>query len=210
MIQLRPTPQMFDPVISTIVLAGGFSTRMGQDKALLEIQGVPLLRRITDLALAVSRKVLVVTAWPERYQAAVAPDCQFVTDRDSAGPLVGFAQGLTVVERDWVLLLSCDLPNLDQATIAGWINDLATVPAGAVAYLPQGEKGWEPLCGFYRSTCRESLRQFIDQGGRSFQRWLQTQSVAILPVVDRSVLANCNTPEDWRRIVDRYKSTVQF
>jgi molybdenum cofactor guanylyltransferase len=194
--------------ISTIVLAGGQSTRMGQDKALLEINGESLLKRTTDLALAVSRSVLVVTAWPDRYQDRVSPDCRWVVDAQNAGPLVGFAQGLTAVKTDWVLLLSCDLPNLDAATILGWVEDLDAIPVGAIAYLPEGEKGWEPLCGFYRSSCRTELQQFIDQGGRSFQRWLATQTVAVLPVRDRTVLDNCNTPEDWQRVVDRYKSTV--
>jgi molybdenum cofactor guanylyltransferase len=181
---------------------------MGQDKALLEINGESLLKRITDLALGVSRSVLVVTAWPDRYQDLVSANCRWVVDRQNEGPLVGFTQGLTTVETDWVLLLSCDLPNLDAVTIASWIEDLDAITAGTIAYLPQSEKGWEPLCGFYRSTCRESLQTFIDAGGRSFQRWLATQSVAVLPVDDPEILANCNTPEDWQRVVDRYKSTV--
>lgn len=191
--------------IATIVLAGGLSLRMGQDKALLEIAGVPLLRRITNLVAPLSRSV-VVTGWPERYAAIV--DCPVLLDRRTEGPLVGFSQGLTAVETDWVLLLSCDLPNLDQAVIAGWMADLATLPPETIAYLPAGEKGWEPLCGFYRSTCRESLQTFIDQGGRSFQRWLRSQSVAILPVADPDILFNCNRPEDWQMWLDRYKSTV--
>ncbi len=194
--------------LTTIVLAGGHSTRMGQDKALLILNGEPLLQRTTDLVGPLSQAVLVVTGWPERYQNIVATDCRWVLDRRNEGPLVGFAEGLTTVETDWVLLLSCDLPNLDAVTIAGWIENLDAIPAGTIAYLPQSEKGWEPLCGFYRSNCRNALQQFIDQGERSFQRWLQTQAVAILPVGDRRIFDNCNTPEDWQRVVDRYKSTV--
>jgi molybdenum cofactor guanylyltransferase len=193
--------------ITTIVLAGGLSLRMGQDKALLEIAGVPLLRRVTDLVGPLSRSVVVVTGWPERYEAVV-PNCQWVLDRQTVGPLVGFAQGLTAVKTDWVLLLSCDLPNLDAGTIAGWIEDLATLPPETIAYLPEGEKGWEPLCGFYRLRCRESLQTFIAQGGRSFQRWLRSTTITILPVADPDILFNCNRPEDWQIWHDRYKSTV--
>jgi molybdenum cofactor guanylyltransferase len=194
--------------IATIVLAGGQSRRMGQDKALLALNGESLLQRTTDLALGVSGEVLVVTGWPDRYKSAVSIDCRWVVDRQNEGPLVGFAQGLTTVETDWVLLLSCDLPNLDVGTVARWIEDLDAIPAGTIAYLPQGKKGWEPLCGFYRSLCRNELQQFIDAGGRSFQRWLATQSVAVLAVDDPAIFDNCNTPEDWQRVVDRYKSTV--
>jgi molybdopterin-guanine dinucleotide biosynthesis protein A len=190
---------------STIILAGGLSTRMGQDKALLEIQGMPLLQRITDVVLPLSTAVFVVTAWPEHYQLVVSPSCQFVLDRFTEGPIVGFAQGLAHVQTDWVFLLSCDLPNLDQGSIAAWIQNLETISESTMAYLPKGDKGWEPLCGFYRSTCRASIRQFIDQGGRSLQRWLISQKVEVLPVTDRGVLFNCNTPADWQLMRDQEK-----
>ncbi|MBE9028601.1 molybdenum cofactor guanylyltransferase [filamentous cyanobacterium LEGE 11480] len=196
---------MISDRLSTIVLAGGLSRRMGRDKALLEIQGVPLLKHVTDRVLPFSQPVFVVTAWPEAYQSIVAPDCHLITDEISAGPMMGFAQGLAKVETNWILLLSCDLPQLDQTTILRWIQHLGAVPETAIAYLPQGEKGWEPLCGFYRLSCREALQTFIDQGGRSFQKWLQTQVVEVLSVEDRRVLFNCNTPEDWQQVSDQYK-----
>lgn len=183
--------------LTTIVLAGGQSRRMGQDKALLERDRVPLLQRLVWLAQPLSQQVLVVTAWPERY-GFVAEDCAIVADRRLEGPLVGFLEGLeSGVETEWVLLLACDLPNLTAAAVQDWMRELAALPPGTIAYLPQGEKGWEPLCGFYRSSCRTSLEAFVQSGGRSFQRWLAGQSVAVLVVVDRAILQNCNTPEDW-------------
>jgi molybdopterin-guanine dinucleotide biosynthesis protein A len=145
--------------------------------------------------------VFVVTAWPDRYQWIVDARCQFIVDRFTDGPLVGFSEGLSAVETTWVLLLSCDLPNLDQTTVEAWIRSLETLPSATIAYLPQGEKGWEPLCGFYRQRCRESLLGFIAGGGRSFQRWLQFQAVAVLPVRDRWVLLNCNRPEDLELVI---------
>jgi molybdenum cofactor guanylyltransferase len=192
--------------LSIIVLAGGHSTRMGRDKAQLEINGEPLLKRITDLGLSVSRPVIVVTSWPDRYRDIVDSRCQFVVDRFTDGPLVGFAEGLSAVETAWVLLLSCDLPNLDQTTVETWIQSLDTVPSAAIAYLPQGEKGWEPLCGFYRQRCGESLPTFIAGGGRSFQQWLQSQVVEVLPVCDRRVLFNWNRPEELELVIHDHNS----
>ena len=63
------------PSLATIVLAGGQSTRMGQDKALILIDSVPLLRRVCEAGLQCSPEVYVVTAWPDRYQAIVPPEC---------------------------------------------------------------------------------------------------------------------------------------
>jgi molybdenum cofactor guanylyltransferase len=184
--------------VTSIILAGGLSTRMGQDKALLKIAGLPLLQRVINTAQRVSSPVLVVTAWPEKYQAMVG--CEFLCDRLSQGPIVALAQGLEAVSTEWVLLLSCDLPNLRSAMLQTWINQLVLVPENAIAYLPSGSKGWEPLCGFYRSACRESIQAYVNGGSRSLQRWLQTQVVATLEVDDRSVLFNCNTPEDLESV----------
>jgi molybdenum cofactor guanylyltransferase len=186
--------------VTTIVLAGGNSTRMGRDKALIEIGDRPLIQRITDVAIASTDRVFITTSWPERYCDRVAPSCQFVHDRLNQGPLVAFAQTLPQVQTDWILLLSCDLPNINTTTLQTWIKYLPTLPESTIAYLPQSEKGWEPLCGFYHRQGRESLKQFVAQGGRSFQRWLQTQVVEVLEVSDRQVLFNCNTPEDLELI----------
>jgi molybdenum cofactor guanylyltransferase len=191
--------------VTTIVLAGGLSTRMGRDKALIEIAGVPLLRQIVDEVTKVTSRVLIVTAWPERYQPIV-PDAQFIVDTVNQGPIVAFSQALPSVQTEWVLLLSCDLPNLSAATIQRWIAGLDNIAPPTIADLPQGHKGWEPLCGFYRTHCRESVQQFVGAGGRSLQTWLQTQVVEVLPVNDRRILFNCNTPEDLELIQSDMRS----
>ncbi|MBD0362845.1 MAG: NTP transferase domain-containing protein, partial [Coleofasciculus sp. C3-bin4] len=49
--------------LSAIVLAGGQSSRMGRDKALITLQGVPLLRQVCEVALNCASPVYVVTSW---------------------------------------------------------------------------------------------------------------------------------------------------
>jgi molybdopterin-guanine dinucleotide biosynthesis protein A len=190
------------PFLAAIVLAGGQSSRMGRDKALITIEGVPLLQRVCQVALTCTPTVYVITPWIERYQAIVPPACRFieearsVTEATPPGPLIGFAQALAQVQADWVLLLACDLPRLQAGMLQSWVTSLNQVPLEVIAMLPPGEKGWEPLCGFYRTCCLPSLESAIAQGDRSFQCWLTQISVQALPVSDRSLLLNCNTPED--------------
>lgn len=183
--------------LTAIILAGGKSSRMGEDKALISIQGVPLLRLIYNIAEACAATVYVVTPWEERYQHILPPNCQFIKETLlSAGPLVGFAQGLTQVQTDWVLLLACDLPNLRFEVLQAWANQLDDISDEAIAALAHHIKGWEPLCGFYRRSCLADLNEYINQGGRSFQQWLNQHSVQVLPVTEPGMLFNCNTPED--------------
>ena len=187
--------------LTAIILAGGKSSRMGEDKALILIQGVPLLQRIYKIAEDCAARVYVVTPWEERYEHILPPNCQFIKEAPlSAGPLVGFAQGLAQVQTDWVLLLACDLPNLEVEVLQEWANQLDDVPTDAIAALAHHIKGWEPLCGFYRRSCLPDLNEYINQGGRSFQQWLNQHPVQVLPVTEPGMLFNCNTPEDLKSV----------
>ncbi|MBD2440032.1 molybdenum cofactor guanylyltransferase [Nostoc sp. FACHB-110] len=188
-------------LLSAIVLAGGKSSRMGQDKALLTVEGVPLLQRVCQIAAACAETVFIVTPWPERYQHLTLPRCQFILEAPvNHGPLVGFAQGLAQVQTDWVLLLACDLPKLQVEVLQGWVAQLDNVGEDAIAALAHHPKGWEPLCGFYRRQCLPQLLDFINQGGRSFQQWLKLHPIQFLSVPTEEILFNCNTPEDWALI----------
>lgn len=195
--------------LSTIVLAGGQSSRMGRDKALIAVRGVPLLQQICDVALQCASQVYVVTPWPQRYQEILPSRCILVQEQplpgetvkeSPHGPLVGFSQGLAQVQTEWALLLACDLPQLRVDILQNWSLGLEDAPKDAIALLARHPKGWEPLCGFYRRSCLAVLTEYIDGGGRSFQGWLAQNSVEELPLSDRALLFNCNTPDDLKKI----------
>lgn len=194
--------------LAAVILAGGRSSRMGQDKALISLGSETLIQRTCRVAVACVDRVYVVTPWPDRYRSLVPSSVRFVEEETLAGqsgrfqgPLVALVRSLdglhTKPGPDWVLVLACDLPNLSAATLQAWRNDLATVDPNTLAYLPQRQGRWEPLCGFYRVTALEDLRRYVAGGGRSFQPWLNQRSVEAIAVTDDGVLANLNTPADW-------------
>ncbi|HAG83305.1 MAG TPA: molybdenum cofactor guanylyltransferase [Cyanobacteria bacterium UBA12227] len=198
---------------SAMILAGGQSSRMGQDKALIRVQGVPLLQRVCEIALSCTHEVFVITPWPERYQDIIPESCQIIREilwlRETQphGPLLAFAQGLAQIKTDWVLLLACDLPQLQVDILQNWGNELETTSPDAIALLPRHPKGWEPLCGFYRRQCLPLLAQFINQGGRSFQQWLAQHQVQELSLPNTQILFNCNTPDDLERFNQTHSQT---
>ena len=212
-------------LVGGIVLAGGQSRRMGQDKALLQLQGEALLTRTCRTALAarwssqagVASCVWVLTACPN-YQSLLPQGCELLLEDDPQGPLKAFAQGLEQLEADddgWVLLLACDLPLLTVEDLVGAIAHLADLPQDIDAYLPPAMSGdpsgpasatkqidWEPLCGFYRQRCLTSLSEALTQGTRSFQRWLRALKIAPLTHWPAEHLLNCNRPEDWEQVLE--------
>ncbi len=196
--------------VSTLILAGGKSRRMGRDKALLEVRGQPLLQSLCLMAQACTKTVYVVTPWGDRYRSILPQNCDIIPEilpegqSESPGPLRGFLQGLPYIQTPWCLLLACDLPYLTLNILEQWLTLLRHIPPEAIAALPQHPKGWEPLCGFYRRQCLASGKAFVRQGGRSFQKWLAPQNIYSLPLDDSQCLFNCNTPEDFAQLATFY------
>ncbi|NEO27256.1 MAG: NTP transferase domain-containing protein, partial [Kamptonema sp. SIO4C4] len=115
------------PAIAALVLAGGKSSRMGEDKAMMFWDGVPLLKRVTDTANRCCDAVYLMTPWPKTYQDILEPCCiQPLTENPSGqGALVAFSQGPSQIQQahpsvDWVLLLACDLPRLKVKILQDW------------------------------------------------------------------------------------------
>lgn len=193
MIAADPNP------VSALILAGGRSSRMGTDKALLPWNGVPLLERVCRAAVQSCSSVAVLTPWPQRYQSVISAPVQFIEEAGpQQGPLIALKQGLAEVSTPWILLLACDLPCLDPQILQDWGRKLQSLPDVQLAQVPYHQGRWEPLCGFYHQRCFHQLQSFIAQGGRSFQDWLEQMPVQKLDVNDRAaaMLRNCNTPED--------------
>ena len=197
---------MMQKNLSAIVLAGGYSQRMGEDKALLEVQGIPLLQRICQLAQSVTSQVYVVTPWGERYEPILPPGCQIIPEiplpgeTPPHGPLVGLYQGLQQVQTPWVLALACDLPKLTSTELKFWCTQLDSLAADQVALVAKSLPIWQPLSGFYHQRCVELFANYLAEGKRSFQEFLNQHPVTELKVRDRVVLFNCNTPEDLEQL----------
>jgi molybdopterin-guanine dinucleotide biosynthesis protein A len=161
------------------------------------VNGVPLIRRVYEIAIECTTEVYVVTPWPEKYQAVLPTNCRWLLENlPHQGPLLAFQQSLSQISADWILLLACDLPYLDKVVLKGWIKDLENVRESAIAYLTPQAKGWEALCGCYRTSCHLSLDEFVKAGGQSFQKWLQSETVAPMMVIAPQIFTNWNYPED--------------
>lgn len=190
------------PRVDALILAGGNSRRMGSDKALLPWHGIPLLRRVAQVATACTERVYILTPWPERYESLRDPDWHLW--RESApnrGPLLAFQEGVArlralAVPAEWVLLLACDMPRLDEQVLRNWREELGSLPPEIAAALPKTERGWEPLCGFYRLSLMHQLEAFLQAGGGSFQGWLPRIPTVVLPLLHEQMLTNCNAPAD--------------
>jgi molybdenum cofactor guanylyltransferase len=195
-------PQNLHLFLAALILAGGQSSRMGKDKALILWDGIPLLERVCQVASSCTEQVYILTPWPERYQDSLKDDNYrlLAESNPGQGPLVALSQGLAEIPADWILLLACDMPQLQIEIIQNWVNELAQLPASILAMVPRQNNLWQPMCGFYRREALTQLHSFIRQEGRSFQTWLEQIPVQAIAVNQQAsdMLFNCNTPLDLR------------
>lgn len=194
-------------IVDGLILAGGRSSRMGRDKALIQWGGEPLLHRVGRVASQCCRQISILSPWPDRYRGLVESSWQLgVEEHPDQGPLVGLNQGLQHLGAvadppEWVLLLACDLPYLQVSILKGWMQQLEEIGADGLALVPYRQDRWEPLCGWYRLSCAASLARGIQAGHRSFQTWLNQIPVQPIPITPEMTLEarmmwNCNTPAD--------------
>ncbi|MEM7064368.1 MAG: molybdenum cofactor guanylyltransferase [Cyanobacteria bacterium P01_B01_bin.77] len=201
-----------------LILAGGQSRRMGRDKALLPLpitytDQPTLLERTCSIAQSCGSRTYVLTPWPERYGWAQTSTVTWLREpKSGAGPLVALERGWEMImddsrrqgeeSPDWLLVLACDLPALNAATLETWCQSVVTASGDAIALLPRQNNHWEPLCGFYHRRCLPSLHSAIQNNIRSFQRWLTNETVIPLSLPDSHMLRNCNTPAEWQQFLD--------
>lgn len=181
-----------------VVLAGGKSRRMGRDKALLELDGQPLIEWVIQRIGRVCSEVLVVAGDAERYAGLGAP---VVTDRfPGVGVLGGLHAGLHAASHELILAVGCDMPFLNSTLLRSFVD---WVGGYDVAVLRRGE--WvDPLHAAYRRTCLPAMEAEIRAGRRriiSFFPQVRVRYVteAEVAAIDPELwsLRNVNTPADW-------------
>lgn len=185
-----------------IVLAGGRSERMGQDKALLRRNGLTFLETVVATLRPLVREIVVVADRVDKYDLA---GCRMVGDAyPNTGPLGGILTGLKALGTGTHLAVACDMPALQPAVLRLLLDSAA--PEWDVV-VPEIDGRMEPLCAVYADTAVPALQAFLDSGGRALHRALTTVrtlhvSETILRQYDPTLLTftNLNTPADLERL----------
>ncbi len=194
--------------VSGLVLVGGSSSRMGRNKALLPVGGVPLIERVLAALQPLATEILLITNEPAPYAHLGLP-C-IPDERPGYGPLMGLYSGLKAARHEAVLLVACDMPFLNPAVLA----QLVELLPGYDLVIPRTAEGLHPLHACYRrSTCLPAVGAAIAAGERrmiAFHDRVRVREVGEdeLAAYDPAglTLLNVNTPAElaaaehiWRR-----------
>lgn len=185
--------------VAGFILAGGESSRMGRDKGLLELGGVPLLARTARLVEAVAGPPAVVGGAGECRSLGLPV---IADDWPGAGPLGGIATALGASSAPWNLIVACDLPHLTQAWLAYLVERALASQGDAV--LPMSARGAEPLCAMYHQRCAPAIGAALAQGTRKVTEGLRSVLVEMIGPLEWKgfdseglLFKNMNSPEDY-------------
>ena len=179
-----------------LVLSGGRSRRMHSDKANLAYQGKPQLTRAMELlAPMVLRSFISIRQ--DQLRDPLRSGYETIIDRQAElGPIAGIDAALAAhPDKAW-LVLACDLPFLDRATVERLIarRDPARL---ATAYRSSSDGLPEPLCAIFEPASRTPIARWIEQGERCPRRFLMRHEIALLDLINPRALDNINTPEEY-------------
>jgi len=176
--------------VNGFVLAGGRSTRMGRDKALLHYAGRPLIAHAVDLLKAAGVAPHIVGRRPDL--ATYAPIVEDL--HPGCGPLGGIEAALASSSSEWNLFLPVDLPLLPSIFLK-YLIERARI-TGAAATIPTLAGEPEPLCAVYRRDLLAGIRESLKS--RDYKVTHGINHAAPLSEIDLfSVEEVAATRDDW-------------
>ena len=181
--------------IHGLVLAGGRSRRMGSDKAALVSEGETQLGRAVRLLENHLDDVYVSTRADQAGDDVRRGFRQIIDRYDDLGPVAGILSAMDAhPDASW-LVLACDLPQIDDATIAYLVDNVSATHV-ATAFVSVVDGLPEPLCAVYRPSSKAVIEGFVAEGIKCPRKMLINSDTQLLEQPSPGALHNINTPDD--------------
>lgn len=185
------------PDVTGVILAGGKSRRMGQDKAQMVVNG----QRLFDVTVALLKgffaKILIAGNRPD----LASHDLAAVPDDFPGSALGGLYTALKSAGTDWIFVAPCDMPYPDPEIV----RRLLSHRPGFDAVVPRTPDGYEPVFALYHKNCLSLMEQMLQAGEYRIYDFYQGISIRFLDPPDlptgwQRSLINLNTPEQIHRL----------
>lgn len=180
-----------------VILAGGKSSRMEKDKALLLLDGETFIKRISDQLKNNFRSSIIISEKNEDYFSVGLKTHQDIYN--NCGPLGGIHSALKNSETKSVFIISCDLPLITSDIFQHLIKYSSDV------VVPSYKNIIQPLCGVYSRSLIPSLETFLNNGSRKVHDFIKTVNSIVVPFDSFNFPVNpfmsINTPEQFKTLI---------
>jgi molybdopterin-guanine dinucleotide biosynthesis protein A len=153
--------------MTSIILAGGKSSRLGRRKPLQAIGGKSLIQWVIDRLAVLSREIIIATAHGEAIPYVSDAKIKTVADiYPEKGPLAGIYSGLIASSSSRAIVVGCDTPFLS----VGFLEHMSRISSTFDAVVPRIENEVEPLCAVYSKTCLTHIQELLEQNDLRIDR----------------------------------------
>ena len=183
--------------VTAIVLAGGNSSRMGKEKAFLEIGGRFLIEYVYNQLLAYFEVILISANNKEKYSflgAEVIPD-----KIPGTGPLMGIASALEASKSEINFIIACDIPDIDISYVKKMIHECKDYDG--VVPIKRKSK-YEPLYAVYKKSMLKAMNEVLSSGNNKISEVFKLCNLKYITLKDTSRLKNLNTVKDYEEYLN--------
>ena len=182
--------------VSLLLVAGGRSSRMHEDKRRLMLNGAGLLELMlskaaangfSEILLCVEERLPFIVELASKFRAEVLID-----HVEGGGPMVGIVNGLKRLKTDWALVVSCDMPFFDFGALENIFDGSSEI------IVPRAGGRLQTLAAFYRRSTVDSFEQSLSVGERKLRAVIERVPHRIVDVGDEIMFFNVNTRADMR------------
>lgn len=185
--------------VTGIILSGGKSTRMGQDKGFIELNGKPMVQHVIDHINPICDQILI-SANDKKYEDFGFPVYTDVIK--DIGPAGGIISCLNHSTNSKNIIISCDLPFASTK----FIRELIDLSGDKEVTLPKSETYLQPLCAVYSKSAYKMINELVRRGIyslRSILKKLQIQVIEQEDIIEFDLskeLKNINSIEDLKSL----------
>lgn len=182
---------------SGIILAGGRSSRMGQDKALMEINGIPMLQHLANLLKECSQEIIIAS---NNEQHHLFGDVGVRDNYKDSGPMAGIEAGLSIARNSQCIVLSCDTPFVTSSILSA-----LTSKNSKHALIARCKDQTHPLIGIYSASTLPTIRSFLEEKQLKMRALLVALNADYEQFPDELERAfiNINTQEEWNQAIGK-------
>ncbi|RRS32277.1 MAG: molybdopterin-guanine dinucleotide biosynthesis protein MobA [Epsilonproteobacteria bacterium (ex Lamellibrachia satsuma)] len=176
--------------IPAILFAGGKSSRMGKDKALLPFAGHNTLSEFQYSRLSNLFQKVYLSAKEDKFDF----DALIILDRyEESSPLVGIVSLFETLKEDRVFILSVDAPFVNERVIEALLNSKENFDA----VIAQSSSGTQPLCGVYNRSILPLAQKHLNEGKHRLNHLLKAANTQFISFENDSLFMNINHPHEY-------------
>ena len=184
-------------MIAAVIFAGGKSSRMGQDKALLPFGSFKSMTAHQYHTLQSYFDQVYISSKDAKFDL----DAPLLLDRyREHSPMVALASALEQTEEEALFVLSVDMPHIDGTVIKPLLAAYHTENPSAEIIIAKSPHGLEPLCALYHRSILPKVQHLLSRGEHRMHTLLEQAEISVVSFSDEAAFVNLNTPQEYRAI----------